>query len=151
MISVAFDLAGHTGVAVQWADGTRTVYEWNLVRGDFGKTKRNPIPMLRLWQRLNVLSDSFMIKSVIFEETFARGAAKYRLDSLQHCVVLWCVASKIRWRRATPTEWKKAMLGDGKAPRAVYLAKAKQKWPSVQFSTDDQAAAMWLLEYLNAK
>lgn len=143
---LALDLAGRTGYAMKFRSGKIKVGVVNLTRGQL-TGKRNPLPMVRLWNRLNWLSDHYRIRRVVFEETFAQGSAKYRLDSLQHATILWAVNQGIQWRRVSPTEWKKAMLGEGQVSRHDYSRVAIERFPEIRFWTDDQCAAMWLLMY----
>jgi len=146
MIDLALDLAGCTGYAIRYEDESLKTGLWILNRGRL-TGKRNPIPMVRLWKRLRKLSEAHDIFKITFEETFARGNAKYRLDSLQHAVILWCVLNDVIWQRVSPPEWKKSMLGDGIANREKYSQMAIERWPDIPMWKDDQCAAMWLLAY----
>lgn len=148
MVSVALDLAGSTGVAVRFASGDVKLVRWCLTRNKKHlEGKRNPIPSLRLWRRLNRLAADYDIGHITFEETFARGAARYRLDSLQHTVVLWCLTRQVRWTRISPSGWKKAMLGSGFVKSDDYWRQAVVRWPDLKFHCSDLAAARWILEY----
>ena len=144
---LALDLAGHTGYSIQYGTTTIKVGTLNLVRGNSIVGKRNPLPMTRLYSRLTKLSEVFKIDLVVFEETFAMGAAKYRLDSLQFVTTLWAILNNIEWMRVSPGKWKKAMLGSGKASKLEYLNAAIKEFPDIEFRNDDMAAARWLLEY----
>lgn len=145
---LGLDLAGRTGYAALFGHGLLKIGTLQVTRGADAKSgKRNPFPAARLWRRLNLLSDHFNVKCVVFEETFARGNAKYRLDSMQFAVTLWAITNGINWARITPGGWKKRMIGKGNLTRGEYLAAAREKWPEVNFRFDDEAAARWLLEY----
>lgn len=146
MITLALDLAGTTGYGIEYDTGEVKAGLWILTRGNLGG-RRSPIPMLRLWHRLNRLGSTHQIDRVVYEETFGRGDAKNRLDSLQHCTTLWCLLNQIPFIRASPSEWKKAVLGTGRANRQEYYAAAIQRFPSVDVWKDDIAAALWLLTY----
>lgn len=145
MITLALDLATSTGVAIRYDEDTVWSGIWYLGRGKV--EKRSPLPMLRVWRRLEKLSETHVISRVIFEETFGRGAAKHRLDSLQFAVMLWCSLRKVNFIRVSPPAWKRAMLGNAKTPKDVYFLKAVEKFTEQRVRNDDIAAALWLLEY----
>ena len=148
MIDLAFDLGGKTGVCVYDADTDRYhVHQLNLTRGNIGP--RSYLPAYRLRKRIWCISD-WRVRNVIFEETFARGAAKLRLDSLQTVVALWCIQHGLKWRRTTPGEWKKATLGSGAVSALIYWREAVKRWPDMRFPSSDTAAARWLMEYLQS-
>lgn len=144
---MGLDLAGRSGYALRFADGSTKIGTLKLDRGTDASGKRNPLPMVRLSRRLDKLSDHYDIRCVVYEETFARGAAKFRLDSMQNAVVLWAIRNRINWARISPTQWKKAMLGRGQVPKEEYLKSAIMHFPEHTFHYDDEAAARWLLEY----
>ena len=146
MITLALDLAGKTGYAIRYEDGSAKAGTWNLVRGELGGA-RSPVPMVRLWKRLVRLSQDHEIDWIIYEETFGRGAAKFRLDSLQYTALLFAMLNGIGWSRVSPTAWKKAVVGDARAKRDEYHHFARSRWPELNLFTDDQAAAMCLLAY----
>ena len=146
MITLTLDLAGKTGYAIQHEDGQIKAGVCNLTRGNLGGA-RSPIPMLRLWERLNRFSACYQIQRVIFEETFGRGAAKYRLDSLQHIVILWCCQNGYPWQRVSPPRWKKVTLGRPTISKQDYHQAAIRNFPDQRVFCDDIAAALWLLEY----
>lgn len=147
MIDLAFDLGGQCGVCVYDVDAdTYSVHALNLTRGRIGA--RSYLPAWRLRKRLWCISD-WQVRNVIFEETFSPGRAKLRLDSLQTVVALWCLEHGLTWRRTTPGEWKKAVLGNGSVCTNHYWHKARVRWPEMTFPTSDTAAARWLMEYLH--
>lgn len=146
MITLALDLAGSTGYAIDYGDELVKVGLWSLTRGLDG-SPRNPLPMYRLWKRLNKLSETHDIGKIVFEEAFAKGAARYRLDSLQHATILWAMLNDILWMRVSPTAWKKRMLGNGQASKQQYYEAAVVRWPELRIWSDDQAAALWILAY----
>ncbi len=135
MIDLAFDLGGRTGVCVYDIDTDRYhVHQLDLTRGTIGP--RSYLPAYRLRRRLWCLSDWYWrIRNVIFEESFARGTAKLRLDSLQTVVALWCIEHGLTWRRSMCA--------------THYWHKARKRWPDIRFASSDTAAARWLMEYLH--
>lgn len=148
MAQLALDLAKRTGYAIRFEDGSIKCGEWHLGRG--GKHgARNPIYMARLWRRLFRLAERIKIDVVIYEETFAIGEARFQLDSLQYATLLAAVLLKVRWVRVNPTKWKKAVVGNGRAKRDEYYAFAARNWPQVVMWTDNHAAAVCLLAYLD--
>jgi len=105
--------------------------------------------MLRVWHRLNKLGESHEIGKIIYENTFGRGAARFRLDSLQYTVLLYCQLNQIPWMRVSPSAWKKKVIGKGTVGKLEYFEFAKKRWPEQRIWYDDQAAALCLLEYGN--
>lgn len=146
MIILALDLAGKTGYAIRYDTGEVKVGTWNVVRGKF-KDKRSPVPMYRIWKRLNKLAETHEIGAVVFEETFGRGPAKFRLDSLQAAALLFCEINHIPWCRVHPHTWKKHLTGNGRATREQYLPHIAKRYFHYFIRTDDEAAAVGLLIY----
>lgn len=146
-ITLALDLAKRTGYAIRFETGEIKVGEWHLGRGNTGGF-RSPAYMSRLWNRLFRLHKELGISVLIFEETFAPGNARFQLDSLQYATLLACTLINCRWMRVNPTKWKKAIVGKGNATRDEYLAFAMKQWPQLDIWTDNQAAAVCLLDYL---
>lgn len=144
---IGLDLAGRSGYAIQFGDDRIKVGTMRLDRGSDCKGKRNPLPMIRLYRRLQLLSKYYEIGCVVFEETFGRGAAKFRLDSMQNAVILWAINEGVNWARISPPQWKLAMTGKGTATKQEYTEAAILKFPEHTFHYDDEAAARWLLEY----
>ena len=146
-IILSLDLAASTGYCfLDEETGIVKTGAINLARGKLGG-RRSPIPMYRLWKRLTKLSKRMKIDVVIFEETFGRGDAKYRLDSLQLVVTLWAVLNRIRWLRVSPPQWKKATTGKGTTTKEEYWKQAIDRWPNINIHKDDIAAALWIMEY----
>lgn len=142
---LALDLAGTTGYSVLVGNTIKTGTV-SLVRGKL-TGKRNPLPMVRLYKRLVLLTQYYRVERVVFEETFARGNAKYRLDSLQHAVILWAVNNGIPWQRVPPTQWKKAVLGRGHVSKAEYSRRALKRFKGERLWNSDQCAARLLLQF----
>ena len=150
MVILALDLAGQTGFAIAYDTGHIEVGTWDLSSGEIGGV-RSPIPMLRLWEKLNEFAAENEVGTLVIEETFARGAAKFRLDSLQCTAILFAMLNNIPFSRLSPGQWKKAVVGKGNATKEDYLAFARERWPQLNLKNDDEAAARCLLQYaLNA-
>lgn len=142
---LSLDLAGKTGYCIKYDTGEIKTGLWILTRGDLGG-RRSPIPSIRIWNRLARLSETHKIEKIIFEETFGRGDAKYRLDSLQHAVVLWASLVGVPFVRLSPSAWKKKCLGNGSIKKEIYWEKACDKWPHLPIHSDDIAAALWMMD-----
>lgn len=142
---LTLDLGGSTGYGILYPRGDIKLGSLRLTRGNIGGN-RSPLPMVRLWRRLHRIFDYLPITRIVFEETFARGHAKHRLDQLQAVVMLFCVLNGIKFVRVSPTGWKKAVLGRN-CSKAEYHAAALQQFPELRILNDDMAAALWLIEY----
>jgi len=146
MITLALDLAGRTGWAIRYDTGELRSGIWTLVRGDIGGSL-SPVPMKRLWRRLGRLGADHQIGKIALEYTYGRGAAKFRLDSLQYTAILYAQLLNIPWMRVGPSAWKKAVVGNATASRDEYLEFARNRWPDQSIRYDDQAAALCVLAY----
>lgn len=142
---LTLDLGGSLGYGILFPNDDIKLGCCKLVRGNIGGN-RSPLPMVRLWHRLHRLFDYLPITRIVFEETFARGHAKHRLDQLQAVVMLFCVLNGIKFVRVSPTGWKKATLGRN-CSKAEYYEAALLKFPHDCILNDDMAAARWLIEY----
>lgn len=147
-IEVGLDLAGTTGYAIRDLD-TDEIYTgiWTLTRGDIGG-RRSPIPAVRLLRRLERLSSDYEIRRVAYEETFGRGNAKFRLDSLQVTTMVWAVRSRINWQRYSPSAIKMRATGKGNAGKELVWQAACDKWPKLYIPNDNVADALWVLDCL---
>lgn len=125
MIDLALDLAAVTGVAIRYDTEQIACTTWNLSRGNLGG-RRSPLPAVRLLERLERLSANHEIRRVAYEETFARGDAKFRLDSLQTVTCVWAIRNGISWMRFSPTNIKKEATGSGKACKLDMIAAAQR-------------------------
>jgi len=147
MINLGLDLAAKTGYAIRYDIGEWKAGVWYLDRGNLGGA-RSPIPAVRLLKRLEKLSETYEIKSVAFEETFARGNAKFRLDSLQTIVMIWAIQRGIPWMRLSVGTVKKHATGFGRATKREMLRMAwcNRDWKNVEIWSADQADALWVLD-----
>lgn len=145
--TLALDLAGTTGVAMRFRDEKIWCGQWKLTRGNLGG-RRSPIPAVRLYKRLRSLGKLVKIDRVIYEETFARGEAKFRLDSLQVTVCIWAVLNGISWMRLSPSTIKKSATGNGRASKEDMIAAARKLWPDLDVRTSDIADALHILNYV---
>ena len=146
MIVLSLDIATKTGVAIKYDTGEIKSMVWNLGRGKKRKGYSH-IPMLRLWKRINRLSQTHQISIVVFEDPFSQGAARWLMDSLQCCLMIWCELAGVSWHRVAPTVWKKQLFALGGMKKEEYHRRAKQLFPKIDLRTDDQAAALLILTY----
>ena len=146
-ILLSLDMAGTTGYCIRWDDGSIKCGILTLTRGMKNSKARSPLPMARLWRRLGTFLDQVRPDAIVFEETFGRGAAKFRLDSLQFALILQCVLRQIPYMQVSPSLWKKAVLGKGSIKKEEYWQAAIDKWPDLIIHRDDVAAALWLMEF----
>jgi Holliday junction resolvasome RuvABC endonuclease subunit len=84
---------------------------------------------------------------VVFEETFARGNAKFRLDSLQTITMLWAVLNRLRWMRVAPSVIKLRATGIHNASKQQVWLEAAHRWKDLEIWSYDQADALWALDY----
>jgi len=146
---LALDLALTTGWALHDFCGDTLIGTWDLrdrcsTRQRLG-SDRSPEPAIAIRSQLAECRCS--VDSVVFESAYAQpGASTWIQCSLQTAVMLWCIANSKPFSRYRSTEWKKQLLGKGNATRDEYHRAAVLKWPDLDIKTDDEAAALWLLE-----
>ena len=145
---LALDLALTTGWAT-WDGTERQCGIWDikaLCECERPGKDRSPEPALWIYQHVsgNIRNG---VECVVFESAFTMHAVSAWIqNSMQTAVMLACIDNDTRWSRHRATVWKKHMLGNGTAKPATYHRRAVVKWPEVDIQTDDEAAALWLLE-----
>jgi Holliday junction resolvasome RuvABC endonuclease subunit len=144
MSTLALDLGGSCGWATD-AGGDIRVGVWDCTPSD--ESRRSPEPFWRLWDRLENFAVIPGCDAIVFEETFAKGAARFRLDGMEAVTMLWCHQHRKRWQRVTPGTWKKEMCGSGKTNKDEYHRLAIVQTKGLYLPTNDHAAALWLLLY----
>lgn len=146
--TLALDIATRTGYA--WTDGRNIkTGVWNLGRGNTGGT-RSPVRPARLWRRLTEFCIRRPVQRIIYEETFARGNAKFLLDGMQWAVLLYAYDHGLDWARVAPSRLKKAATGNGRASKADMVRTAQQRYPEQRLWTEDQCDALLLLDMWEA-
>lgn len=145
-VDLGLDLAGTTGYAIHYDTGQWKSGLWTLTRGELGGN-RSPIPAMRLFKRLNRLSFAHDVRLVVFEETFARGNAKFRLDSLQTVTLLWAMLNRMRWMRVAPSVIKRHATGIHSASKQQVWLEATHRWKDLEIWSYDQSDALWALDY----
>lgn len=142
---LALDLAGVTGYAWKDSDGLISYGVRDFTAQVEGARSFMPAYELKRW----LLTPQFSrLQSVIYEDTFARGAAKFRLDSLQTIVAVHCLQRGIDWCRISPSAIKKYATGSGKSGKDQMVTAAKE-FLSIDVELGyDEADALCLLKYL---
>lgn len=102
---------------------------------------------MRLWKRIDKLSQTHEIRFVVFEDPFSQGAAKWIMDSMKCCLMIWCELAGVPWNRVAPKVWKKKLFANGNMPKDEYHRRAQYHWPNLNVRTDDHAAALLILKY----
>lgn len=147
MAVVGLDFALQTGVAVD-RDGHLYTMVWNL-KGDESRPVRDRSigPAIRLTRHLDILHNQEDIKQLVLENAFTAQAAQAWLqNTLQAAALLWCHRHGVPYSRYAAMTWKKHVLGSGRITRDHYHLLACKKWPELDIQTNDEAAALWLLE-----
>jgi Holliday junction resolvasome RuvABC endonuclease subunit len=107
--------------------------------------------LIRLRGKLNEILYSQGVELVIFEA--ARNAGPHMQGALvvqselQGVIKLWCEDNDIQYKGVSPTEIKKHATRKGNAKKVHMIAAAKKKWPEVEIVDDNQADAMWILDF----
>ena len=150
-VRLSLDCASHTGVALIYNTGHIYSTVWCLTRPKKGPRQvkgMTPLPSYRLRRRLERLDRNHHITDVVYEDAFGRGLARDRHVSLQTIVCHWAMDLGIPYTAVQANHWKKKCLGKTNAKHAEYMAAAQKKWPQVRMWKDDQAAALWLANYM---
>ena len=144
---IALDLALNTGVARQESSHLTTMV-WDLKADEQRPVPNRSVgPAIRIGQHLDVEHNQQTLQRVVFESAYTIHSAQAWLqNSLQTAVMLWCYRHGVKWSRYKPTEWKKATVGFGNMSKDKYHHLARKRWPELDVQTDDEAAALWLLE-----
>ena len=93
------------------------------------------------------LAETHEIGKIVLGEAYAKGNARFRCDSLQFTALLYAGLAGIPWMRVSPPRWKKHCVGKAFATKQEYKEKAMEKWPELGIQTDDEAAALFLMEF----
>ncbi len=141
---LALDMATSCG----WAHSSGISGTWNLsVRKDESSGMR----LIRFKAKLNEIRDSIGIDLVPYEAV--RGGAPTRhaalvvLHELQGVLKLWCEENKVQFCGYSQTEIKKHATGKGGSNKEKMVAAAKAKWPNIDIVDDNQADALWILDF----
>lgn len=147
-IRLALDLSTtRTGWAIEEMESGRIRTGVVCLRRGGRQGSRSPLYAVRLKRRLEAIRRCYVVEQLVLEEAFGRGNAKWLLDSLQIMAMAWATEHDITWQRVNPGEWKLACTGNGNARRDEYHRAAVVRWPGMRIPYDDNAAALFLLEY----
>jgi Holliday junction resolvasome RuvABC endonuclease subunit len=147
---LALDLGGSTGYAYlpQRSSTTPEFGTWCLDEDAGGS--RSYIPAQRLRDQLEVFSrEEYGFTAIAFEETFARGEAKLRLDSMQTVVGLYCLDHHYSWMRITASSLKKFATGNGRSGKEQMVDAARVFFPTLKRAriSFDEADALCVLAW----
>ena len=141
---LALDPATHCG----WAHSDGPCGTWDLsMRRDESAGMR----LIRLRGKLNEILYSQGVDLVMFES--ARHAmpgmqgALVVQSEIQGVIKLWCEDNSLQYKGVSPSEIKKHATGKGNAKKDMMISTAKKKWPGVEIEDDNQADAMWILDF----
>lgn len=143
MKTLALDPATNCG----WAHSDGMHGTWDLsIRRDESKGMR----LVRLRAKLNEML-RLGVDMVFFESARNKGAkmqgALVVQAEFQGVIKLWCEDNGIEFRGLSPAEIKKFATSKGNANKDLMVAAAKIKWPTKTIEDDNQADALWILEY----
>jgi hypothetical protein len=148
---ISLDLALDTGWALMLQDGTIQTGVWHI-REDCDAnpgSSRSPMPAVLVRKCLSQKLRIERVTHVVFESAIARGGPSIWIQNTMQCAVMsWCLEWSIPFSRVGPTSWKKAMCRNGSTSKTDYHLKAIEKWPALDIKTDHEAAALWMLLWL---
>jgi Holliday junction resolvasome RuvABC endonuclease subunit len=144
---LALDLGGTTGFAYLRKG---KMYYGSIALTTIGEGARSYMPACHLSRWLSNMFELFKFDAIAFEETFARGAAKLRLDSMQTICALHCIERGLPWARISASGLKKYATGSGKCGKDQMIEAAKQFFPEIadQEITHDEADAICVLAWV---
>ena len=143
---LALDLGGQLGYAWLPADGHPVYGTWDLTQGAGGR--RSYVPAYNLKRLLETEVPKNGFNHIAFEETFAQGEAKLRLDSLQTIVAVYCIEHGLDWSRVAASSLKKFATGDGRCGKEQ-MVNAARDFFSIRHKpmTYDEADALCVLAW----
>lgn len=141
---LALDTGTKTGWAVYCNGMTDSgVQDFALKRGESVGMR---FFLFRNW--LNRMLYKFPVKLVIYEMAHHRGGAATMVGvGMVTRIQEECELHNVEYTPVHSGILKKFAIGYGKASKADMVKKAKEKWPEQNIENDDQADALWLLEY----
>lgn len=152
---LALDLGGQTGWACLDATGQPLYGVLDLTTKGEGARSYLPALKLKQWlERQEGLDPACVprwqdFNHIAFEETFARGTAKLRLDSLQTVTAVYCLEHGLDWSRVAATSLKKYATGHGHCGKEQMVEAVKFFFPSLRGKTlgYDEADALCVLAW----
>ena len=113
-----------------------------------GEGSRSYLPAVKLKKWLENWHTIFGFRGIAFEETFARGAAKLRLDSMQTVCAIYCIERNMPWWRISASSLKKFATGNGRCGKEQMVEASMQFFPEItEPPTYDEADAICVLAW----
>ena len=142
---LALDLGTKTGWA--YYNGENIISGWwdlSLQRGD-----SQGMCFLYLESKLDIfLLTRSKPDIVIFERAHHRGgAATQKAIGFATRVLAWCAQNGIEHTDIHSGTLKKYATGSGRADKNKMIELAEKKWEDQEIETDDQADALWILDW----
>ncbi len=116
------------------------------------KDESTGMRLIRFKGKLNEILKAVGIDIVVYEfalhmhgPNMKRAGANVQSE-IQGVLKLWCEENGIEYKGYSPTEIKKHATGKGNAKKPEMIAAAQKKFRRV-FESDDEADAVWLLDY----
>lgn len=146
MRTLALDLATHTGYAYR-SDALR-FGTWNFS----GAWKNRPgMRFLAFQAKLDALVSTYRFDHVVYEHV--RFSSDTVADVIWHgflaAMQMWCDRREIPYSGVAVATLKKFATGNGRAKKPEIVAAAKARGWNV--ADDNQADAVWLLDYARTK
>lgn len=147
---LALDLATKTG----WAHSCGASGVWDLkIFPDESQGMR----LIRFESKLREVVTSVGINVVVFEAVNAGSGAAANFDAMKMLVELVAIVKRLAEAERCygfetmsvnmQTIKSHALPGVAKRDKAAMIDAAKRKWPAVEIVDDNQADALWLLDY----
>lgn len=144
---LALDLGGTFGYAIH--DGEYLYYGSDVLTDKNDGTGRSYLPAYRLKQWLEYAIHRYGFDHVAYEDTFARGLAKFRLDSMAAAVGLFAIEHGLTWSRVSVPTLKKYSTGNGHCGKIQMVEAAQSFFPCLENTelTFDEADALCVLAW----
>lgn len=141
-------LAIDPATACGWAHSNGASGVWDL---SMRRDESSGMRLLRLQGKLAEINELVGVAVVYYEA--ARNAAPKMQGSLvvgaelQATIKLWCESNHVEFCGVSPSTIKKHATGKGNASKQKMIEAAEQKWPDISIQDDNQADALWILDY----
>lgn len=136
---LALDQATITGWATDTASGT-----WNL---KVNRGESEGMRVVRFKGKVRELIDLEGINLIAYERPAGRFKASIIVSAEMIGVLKdLCIERNIDLACYSAKEIKKHATGNGNAGKPLMLSSAREKWPNVLITDDNEADALWLLD-----
>lgn len=147
MMLVAIDPGTKCGYAFRKPSGIVDSGQLNLKPTDTARNSLQPALFIQDW--LTGWNATHEVTKVGVEWCMPRhGPDVWMLMSITTAIALWCSDHAIPWERIPIGTWKKFGTGNGNIRADAYHHQARQRWPELDVQTADEAAALFMLNYL---